>query len=78
MNSIVQLNGISYSYSGRAWHAVSIERDSFVKVFRWVYDTFDGHGYSDVHDGVWLCWSDTSEIWFEHEKDAMLCVMKWT
>jgi hypothetical protein len=74
MKSIAQLNGRALSGS-KCWYAVSIDRESFDKVYRWVFDTYSVHAY---RGGTWLCWDDISEIWFEHEKDAMFCVMKWT
>lgn len=76
MGMIAQLNGNPIS-GGHAWHAVLIERDSFNKVYRWVFDTYSRSRTSGDSSGTWLCWDDISEIWFEYEKDAMLCVMKW-
>jgi len=70
MRHIAQLNGTPIS-RGHAWHAVSIERESFDTVFRWVCNTYT------KSQGTWLCWSDISEIWFEDEKDAIFCVLKW-
>jgi len=70
MKPTAMLNGTPLLNS-HVWYAVNIERDSFNEVYSWVFDTF-----TDSR-GTWLCWSDISEIWFEFEEDAALCVLKW-